>query len=135
MELLRLKSCWEEQVTMCFQVCLEWNFTATLKRNAQNTPCEGHPFTPTNSLDKNMGVSLLGVGSRFFILFFKLKIQLPLQVGIQQGSVLVQALAMGTLVINKQTLAWNGMVILPRHSPNFLLTVRHSLWLHSVSCC
>lgn len=61
---------------MCFQVCLEWNFTATLKRNAQNTPCEGHQFTPTNSLDKNMGVSL-GVRSRFFILFFKLRHPAP----------------------------------------------------------
>lgn len=52
-------------------------------------------------------------------------IQLPLQVGIQQDSVFCQALAMGTSVINKQTLAWNVMVILPRQAPNSLITVRH----------
>ena len=58
-------------------------------------------------------------------------IQLPLQVGIQKGSVLCQALAMGTSVINKQTLAWNAVVILPRQAPNFLIAVRHQRWLHS----
>ena len=76
----------------------------------------------------DLGVSSCSLGS-----VSSGNVQLPLQVGIQQGSAHCQALAMGTSVINKHTLAWNVTVILPRQAPNSLATVRHQLWLHGMT--